>query len=444
MSAIWSTEKRNPASNSELRLSSSHPAHLGDIVLGEFEHKYIGQILVRLHEFQEAGEESFVNQRLRRDIAEQDGIAIARGQAAHDLDGAEQQQIVDPGYLARENRFRNKSRCFDQVATVITQSGEGFIVLHLALRQCHDRLQVELHPVGIECRRDQFAHGHVRLRLFGRHRGTCGKALVGFIRQFERVILLLVDRLFLYRNMTQLILETRRVHTIASIEIVHVPARCSRWCIGLLQAVVRFMRKRRRGVLLALRGLRRLLNRRPVLRCLIGGPAFFLVGLLRLLITWQAWHLRWRCDGLLVLDPRFKVGHGLGHLLDQGAQNFNFSKQRVDFGAGTARHGVFHAREPAFEIADILVQIRHALFKTVDRLTHRAAVACTTDQQVDQDHGAHERKRQGNSFAERPSELEDQNCRRRQRDHGHANCYEYGPCPPHGIRKFQRESKVTG
>ncbi|MEL7528884.1 MAG: hypothetical protein AAFN16_24165 [Pseudomonadota bacterium] len=155
--------------------------------------------------------------------------------------------------------------------------------------------------------------------------------------------------------------------------------------------------------------------------------------LLGVRIVWKRWcRCGWR-KRLLVFHPGFKVRHCLGHLLHQSAKHFDFREKRIHLGTRSPWHGVFHAREAAFQIAHILVQVRHAVFETVNRLAHSTAIPGPADQKVEQYHRAHQCKRQGHCLAKRPPELEYQHCRGRQRDNGHAYCYKDGPRPAHGV-----------
>ena len=127
-------------------------------LLLEFQHQRRRQRPVGVHELQDLREQLRVVQRGRGDIAEQADVAVLELEPAHHLHAAEQQHVVDPRHqpagLGRVEEFGR----LQHGAVLGPQPGERLVVADLALRQRHDRLQIEIDAVGLDRGADDLDH----------------------------------------------------------------------------------------------------------------------------------------------------------------------------------------------------------------------------------------------------------------------------------------------
>ena len=130
-----------------------------------------GEIAVVAQEFEKLREEFRIGQRVLRDVAEHRDVAGLLRQAAHELDAAKEQQIVDDRHEAGGCGDLDVLRRHDDAAVGRAQTRQRFVEAHLALRQADDRLKVEIDAVLFERAADELEH-----RGFGERARDAGAA----------------------------------------------------------------------------------------------------------------------------------------------------------------------------------------------------------------------------------------------------------------------------
>ena len=123
-------------------------------VLGEFENDLAGQVAIGLHVIQELREEFGVGQRVAGDVAEDADLAALLRQAPHDLDAAEQQQIVHHAHQPGWRRHLDILGRHDHRAVLGAQPRQRLVIAQLALRQADDGLQVQIDAVFFQAGAD--------------------------------------------------------------------------------------------------------------------------------------------------------------------------------------------------------------------------------------------------------------------------------------------------
>ena len=108
------------------------------------------------HIVQELGEEFLVGQGVAGNVAEDADVAALLGQAAHDLHAAEQQQIVDHAHQARLAGDLHILGRHDDLAVLVAQARQRFVIAQLALRQADDGLQIKIDAIFFQGRADGF------------------------------------------------------------------------------------------------------------------------------------------------------------------------------------------------------------------------------------------------------------------------------------------------
>ena len=116
-------------------------------LLLEFEHQRAGKNAVGIHEVEELLEHHRVIERGGTEIAEQPDVAALQQQTAHHLHAAEHRKIVDLRHQADAFGDIDKIDGRNDVAGIGAQARHRLVVPHLALRQSHDGLQVQVDTV---------------------------------------------------------------------------------------------------------------------------------------------------------------------------------------------------------------------------------------------------------------------------------------------------------
>ena len=146
-----SSEKRKPRSASAARTSCSIGPAARKRALGEFEHERRRDRAIGVEEVEQLLEYRGVGQGRFREIAEQADLAVLEQQPPHHLHAAEHHQIVDLRHQA--GAFAPcgmKSAAGSDLAGLGAQPRHRLVVADLALRQRHDRLQIEVDAVGVD------------------------------------------------------------------------------------------------------------------------------------------------------------------------------------------------------------------------------------------------------------------------------------------------------
>ena len=149
-------DSANPSSARRARLLFAVAPGLEHRALREFENDLAGKVAVGLHVIQELREEFRIRQRVAGDVAEHADLAALLGQAAHDLDTAEQQQIVHHAHQSGGRGDLDILRRHDHRAVFGAQPRQRFIEAQLALRQADDGLQIEIDAVFFQAGADGF------------------------------------------------------------------------------------------------------------------------------------------------------------------------------------------------------------------------------------------------------------------------------------------------
>jgi hypothetical protein len=124
-------------------------------------------------------EELRIFERVLGDVAEHRDIAGPLCQPAHDLDAAEEQQIVDHRHEPGGCCDLDVLRRHDDAAIGRAQARQGFVEAHFPLRHTDDGLKIKVDAVLLERAADELEHRGIgeRARILG-HRGS----ILGFAR----------------------------------------------------------------------------------------------------------------------------------------------------------------------------------------------------------------------------------------------------------------------
>ena len=177
-SVTLSSEKRKPRSAQRRQALVLDRAGAAQAALREFEHQRGRDGAVGVEEFEQLREHRGVGQRRARKIAEHADLAVLEQQPAHHLHAAEHHQIVDLRHQAAGFGLGDEVGRQHHVAALGAQPRHRLVVAHLALRQRHDRLQIEVDAIGL----DGAADGRQHLRagaLVGLPRRGGGVAATG-------------------------------------------------------------------------------------------------------------------------------------------------------------------------------------------------------------------------------------------------------------------------
>src|SRR6476661_1217087 len=120
-------------------------------LLLEFKHQRAGKSTVSVHEVEELLEHHGVGERGGTEIAEQPDVSALQQEAADHLYAAEHRKIVDLRHQADAFGDIDKIDGRNDVAGIGAQARHRLVVPHLALRQSHNGLQVQVDTV-VGCR----------------------------------------------------------------------------------------------------------------------------------------------------------------------------------------------------------------------------------------------------------------------------------------------------
>ena len=118
--------------------------------LRELEHERRRDRAIGVEEIEQLLEHRAVGEGRFREIAEQADIAVLEQQPPHHLHAAEHDEIVDLRHQAGALRQRDEIGGLQHVAGLGAQPRHRLVVAHLALRQRHDRLQIEVDAIGVD------------------------------------------------------------------------------------------------------------------------------------------------------------------------------------------------------------------------------------------------------------------------------------------------------
>ena len=152
-------------------------ARLEHGILAEFEHDVMREIAVVMHIFEELRKEFRIRQRIAGNVAEHADFAALLHETPHDLHAAEQQQIVDHRHQAHGRSHFHILRRHDEGAVFGAQARQRLVEAQLALRQAHDRLEIEVDAVFLERGADGFEQAGFAQRV---EIGACGIGCTAF------------------------------------------------------------------------------------------------------------------------------------------------------------------------------------------------------------------------------------------------------------------------
>ena len=115
-------------------------------------------------------EGGWIAQGRRGDVAEYADLLVADHQPAQHLHAFQHHHVIDPP--DQPGGFRNLDEIVggENLILVVAQPRHRLVEAHLALRQGHHRLQIDIDPVLLH----RILHGGEDLRLAARGRGVAG------------------------------------------------------------------------------------------------------------------------------------------------------------------------------------------------------------------------------------------------------------------------------
>ena len=144
-----SIEKRKPRSASAARLSCSIGPMRANGALGELEHQRRRDRAIGVDQFEQLRKPG-ISQGRAGEIAEQADVAVLEQQPAHHLHATEHRQGRRASASASPLRHKAGNPPPRRPRRVRLEPRHRFVIAHLALRQRHDRLQVEIDPLGLD------------------------------------------------------------------------------------------------------------------------------------------------------------------------------------------------------------------------------------------------------------------------------------------------------
>ncbi len=127
-------------------------AEIAERRLLEFEHEGRRQRAIGLEEIQALREIGGMAQRRGGHVAEHADILVAHHQPAQHLDTAQHHHVVDAPNQAAGFGHTDEIVGGDDLILVVAQPRHRLVVAHLALRQRHHRLQIDIEPIFLDGR----------------------------------------------------------------------------------------------------------------------------------------------------------------------------------------------------------------------------------------------------------------------------------------------------
>ena len=144
-------DREAEAEGGELLHVGAHHGGAGlELVGAQFEDHGAREVAVLGHEFEEEREQGRVFEGGRGNVAEDADAAVALGEAADDLHAAEYQEVVHRAHQVGAAGGVQEIGWQDQRAIGAAQAREALIEGDAALRQRHDRLQVQVDTAGLQ------------------------------------------------------------------------------------------------------------------------------------------------------------------------------------------------------------------------------------------------------------------------------------------------------
>ena len=147
-------------------------AQLAERRLLEFEHERGRQRAIGFEEIQALREGGGIAERRRGDVAEHPDVLVAHHQPAQHLHASQHHHVIDPPDQPGGFRDRDEIVGGEHLILVVAQPRHRLVEAHLALRQRHHRLQIDIDPVFLH----RAFHRGEDLRLAAGGRGLCGDA----------------------------------------------------------------------------------------------------------------------------------------------------------------------------------------------------------------------------------------------------------------------------
>ena len=134
---------------------------LAECRLLEFEHERGRQRPIGVKEIEALCEGGRIAERRRGDVAENSDLLVAHHQPAQHLDATQHHHVIDPADQPAGFGDADEIVGGEDLVPVVAQPGHRFVEAHLALRQAHHRLQIDVDPVLL----DGIFHRGKNLRL---------------------------------------------------------------------------------------------------------------------------------------------------------------------------------------------------------------------------------------------------------------------------------------
>ena len=123
---------------------------IAERALLEFEHEGRRQRAVGFEEVEALREGFGIAERRRRDVAEHADVLVADHQPAQHLHAAEHHDVIDLAHQAGGFRGGDEIVGGQDLVLVVAQPRHRLVEAHLALRQRHHRLQIDVDAVGFD------------------------------------------------------------------------------------------------------------------------------------------------------------------------------------------------------------------------------------------------------------------------------------------------------
>ena len=133
----------------------------------EFEHEGRRQRPIGLEEVEALREIDGIAERRRRDVAEHADVLVAHHQSPQHLDTTQHHHVIDLADQPAGFGGGDEIVGGENLVLVVAQPRHRLVEAHLALRQRHHRLQVDIEPAFL----DGVFHRGKQLRLVARGRG---------------------------------------------------------------------------------------------------------------------------------------------------------------------------------------------------------------------------------------------------------------------------------
>ena len=166
-SVTWSIEKRKPRCASAARCSVSVGPRLRNVACLNSSTNDGASARLASRKSRHCAKVVGIAERRRGDVAEHADILVAHHQPAQHLHAAQHHHVVDPSDQPGGFRDRDEIVGGENLVLVVAQPRHRLVEAHLALRQRHHRLQIDVDAVFL----DRVFHGGEDLRLAARGRG---------------------------------------------------------------------------------------------------------------------------------------------------------------------------------------------------------------------------------------------------------------------------------